>query len=305
MAIRFDEQVAIVTGAGRGLGRAHAIELAKRGATVVVNDPGLTLRGDAKEGAPADEVVALIAANGGTAVADHGDVSVAADADALVARTIERFGRIDILINNAGNIRHLKFTETSADDLMSHLTIHVLGSFRVSRAAWPHMLARNYGRIVLTTSQVGLYGQIDAAAYGAAKMGIIGLMHGMKLEAAGTGITVNCISPFALTRMAPGAFPREMADFMTPDLVAPAVAYLASEQCALNGEILIAGGAHFATARSVETRGIDFDNPAAITAEIIAERLPEIADRDGAKCVFVEMGAVGITFERIGRLAGA
>ena len=304
MTIRFDGQVAIVTGAGRGLGRSHALELARRGARVIVNDPGLTLRGDAREGSPADEVVASITATGGTAIADYGDVSVAEEAEALVEQTVKRFGRIDILVNNAGNIRHLKFSETSADDLMSHLSIHVLGSFRVSRAVWPHMLARNYGRIVLTTSQVGLYGQLDAAAYGAAKMGIIGLMHGMKLEAAGTNIAVNCISPFALTRMAPGAFPREMAAFMSPDLVAPAVAFLASEQCSLNGETIIAGGAHFAAARAVETRGIDFDEPGAITAEAIALRLPEILGREDVRFYDDALGAVGITFDRIGRLAG-
>ncbi len=303
MTIRFDGQVAIVTGAGRGLGRAHAMEFARRGAKVVVNDRGLTLRGDAPEGDPAGEVVAAILAEGGEAIVDHGDVADAADAERLAAVAIDRWGRIDVLVNNAGNIRHLTFSGSSVEDLASHLNIHVLGSFQVSRAVWRHMIAAGQGRIVLTTSQVGLYGQLDAAAYGAAKMGIIGLMHGMKLEAAGTGIVVNCVSPFALTRMAPGAFPREMTDFMTPELVTPAVIILSSADCTLNGEVIIAGGTHFAAARSVETRGIDFDDPASITAEAVAARLPEILDRTGAHFYDDALGAVGVTFERLGKRA--
>jgi NAD(P)-dependent dehydrogenase (short-subunit alcohol dehydrogenase family) len=270
--IRFDEQVAIISGAGRGLGRAYALELAARGAIVIVNDRGVSLDGDQTESAsPADAVVAEVAALGGRAVADSADVRSGVEVRAMVDRAMERWGRVDVAICNAGNIRKLRFSETDEADLASHLSTHVIGSFLLAKSVWPHMIGRRYGRIVMTTSQVGLYGQLDAAAYGTAKIAIIGLMHGMKLEAAKTEIAVNCISPFAITRMASGTFPEKVIPFIDPACVAPAVAYLASRECNLHGQLLIAGGGHFAIANTVETKGLDIEDPALISPEKIRD----------------------------------
>ena len=298
--IRFDEQVAIISGAGRGLGRAYAMELAARGAIVIVNDRGVSLDGDQTEAAsPTDAVVAEITALGGRAVADSADVRSELEVRALVDRAMERWGRVDVAICNAGNMRKLRFSETDEADLASHLSTHVIGSFLLAKSVWPHMIRRRYGRIVMTTSQVGLYGQLDAAAYGAAKMAIIGLMHGMKLEAAETEIAVNCISPFAMTRMASGTFPAKVIPFIDPACVAPAVAYLASRECDLHGQVLIAGGGHFAIAGTVETKGLDIGDPALISPESIRDELATISDFTDPERYSDALSAVQKTFNRL------
>lgn len=303
--IRFDGKVALVTGAGRGLGRAYALEFARRGAKVVVNDANLDLTGaEAGDKSPADEVVDEIVALGGEAIAHVGNVAVKADAEGMVQAALDAFGGIDIVVCNAGQMHKLCFSEASAEDVVAHFSVHVLGSFLVSRAAWPHMVEKGAGRIVLTTSQVGLYGQFDAAAYGAAKMGVMGLLQAMKLESRQHGIHVNAIAPFALTRMGEGAFPESMRPFIQPSLVAPAVAWLASDACDWNGEVLVAGGGHFARARPFESQGIDFDNPDDITIEALDGRIGEIADMTDALMPDDALGAVGKTFERLGKLAG-
>jgi len=302
--IRLDGRAALVTGAGRGLGRAYAIELAKRGAAVVVNDAGFNIRADDRgDRAPADEVVAAIRAAGGRAAADYGDVTDGAACTAMVKKAVVEFGGIDIVVNNAGNNRRNAFADTTLDDFESVMGVHVLGSFRVTKAAWPHMAAKRYGRIVFTTSQVGFYGKVDSLAYGVAKAGTIGLMHGLKLSADPLGIKVNCISPFALTRLG-DIFPKEIADFIDPAQVAAAVALLSAEDCPLSGEILIAGGGHFALARTVETRGIDIDDPKAVSAETLAARLGEIGDFAEPLVYPDALKAVGATFDRVKRLAG-
>lgn len=305
MPIDFNGQVAIVTGAGRGLGRSHALALAARGARIVVNDPGRSLVGDLEGSSPAASVVAEIEQAGGTAIADTGDVQSADDVSAMIDRAMAAWGRIDVVVNNAGNMHHKLFSETSNETLLSQLSIHALGSLQVSRAAFPHMRAAGYGRIVLTTSQVGMYGQLDATGYGAAKAAIVGLMHGMKLELDGTGVTVNCLSPFALTRMAPSAFPVAMQAWMGAEQVSPAVVFLASRECLLNGEVLIAGGGHFGIARTIESRGIDFETPEGIIAEAIAERYAAISDLTDALRPADALGAVQRTFDRIEALTHA
>jgi NAD(P)-dependent dehydrogenase (short-subunit alcohol dehydrogenase family) len=298
--IRFDDQVAIISGAGRGLGRAYALELAARGAIVIVNDRGVSLDGDQTESAsPADAVVAEVAALGGRAVADSADVRSEVEVRAMVDRTMERWGRVDVAICNAGNIRKLRFSEADEFDLASHLSTHVIGSFLLAKSVWPHMIRRRYGRIVMTTSHVGRYGQLDAAAYGTAKMAIIGLMHSMKLEAAETGIAVNCISPFAITRMASGTFPEKVIPFIAPACVAPAVAYLASRECNLHGQVLIAGGGHFAIASTVETKGLDIEDPALISPEKIHDELVTISDFADPLRHFDALSAVQKTFDRL------
>jgi len=302
--IRFDGRAAIVTGAGRGLGRAYALELAARGAAVVVNDPGFNIRADDRgDPAPADDVVAAIRAAGGRAVADLGDVADSAACAAMAKKAVDEFGSLDILVNNAGNNRRNVFADTTLDDFESVMRVHLTGTFQATKAAWPFMAARRYGRIVFTTSQVGFYGKIDSVAYGAAKAGTIGLMHGLKLSAAPLGIKVNCISPFALTRLG-DIFPKEIAGFIDPAQVAAAVSLLCAEQCPLSGEILIAGGGHFAIARTIETRGIDIDDPKAVSAESLAARLAEIGDFADPLEYPDALKAVGATFDRVKHRAG-
>jgi len=302
-SIRLDGRVALVTGAGRGLGRAYAIELARRGAAVVVNDPGVNPRGDdAGDRAAANSVVAEIAAAGGRAVADYGNVADPQAAQAMVARAAEAFGGLDVVVNNAGNNRRNTFADTTLADLRNVLDVHLIGTFLVTQAAWPMLAARGSGRIVFTTSQVGFYGKVDSVAYGAAKMGLVGLMHGLRLSAEPLGIKVNCISPFALTRLG-DIFPKDIADFIDPAQVAAAVALLCSAQCPVSGEIVIAGGGHFATARTLESRGIDIDNPKDVSAEAIAARFAEIADLRDPLLYPDALAAVGATFARVKALA--
>jgi NAD(P)-dependent dehydrogenase (short-subunit alcohol dehydrogenase family) len=300
MKIRFDGQIAIISGAGRGLGRAYALELAARGATVVVNDRGVSLDGARLESdALASDVVAEISARGGRAIPDHADIRSADDVGTMVNRTVEQFGRVDIAICNAGNMRKLRFSETEETDLASHLATHVMGTFLLAKAVWPYMINQHYGRIIMTTSQVGLYGQIDAAAYGSAKMAIIGLMHGMKLEAANTGILVNCISPSAVTRMASGTFSEKLTRFIDPACVAPAVAYLASCECALRGQVLIAGGGHFAIAETIESNGIDIANPSLVSAERLRDEIAVISNTVECQRYSDALSAVQKTFDRL------
>jgi len=301
--IRLDGRVALVTGAGRGLGRAYALELANRGAAMVVNDPGLNIRGDdAGDRTCADDVVAEIAAAGGKAVADYGNVADPKAAAAMVQRAVDAFGTLDIVVNNAGNNRRNTFADTTLEDLRNVLDVHLIGSFLVTQAAWPTFAAKRYGRIVFTTSQVGFYGKVDSVAYGAAKAGLIGLMHGVRLSADLLGIKVNCISPFALTRLG-DIFPQEIADYIDPAQVAAAVALLCSDACPMSGEIVIAGGGHFATARMLESRGIEIDNPAEVSAEAIAARLSEISDMCNPVLFPDALKAVGATFDRVKSLA--
>lgn len=302
----FNGQVAIVTGAGRGLGRAYALDLARRGATVVVNDMGArNIQGEGRDSTVAQSVVDEIVAQGGRALADAADVANPAETEAMIARVVAEFGRVDVLVCNAGNQRFLHFHETSREDYDSLIDIHLGGSFNMCRAVWPQMVKQHYGRIVLTTSQVGFYGQVDAVAYGAAKNGIAGLMHGMKLDCLAHGIHVNCISPFAVTRISQDLFPKELAAQLGPDYVAAAVTYLSSRDCPLNGEVLIAGGGHFAIARTVETLGIDLDDPAQITAETVASRISEITDTKRIELYPDALAAVQITFDRLAAKAGS
>jgi NAD(P)-dependent dehydrogenase (short-subunit alcohol dehydrogenase family) len=302
-ALRMDGRVALITGAGRGLGRAYAIELAARGAAVVVNDPGVDLRGDGAEQGPADEVVATIRAAGGKAVANYGDVTSVADSEAMVKQAADTFGGIDIVVCNAGNNRRATFPDMTDDDFVNVMGVHLNGTLRVTKAAWPYMAAKRYGRLIFTTSQVGFYGKIDSVAYGAAKAGIAGLMHGVKLSATPLGIKVNCVSPFALTRMG-SVFPREISDYIDPAQVAAAVVLMASEQCPFTGEMLIAGGGHFAMARTVETVGIDIADPAEVTAENLQARLKEIGNFDDTLTYPDALLAVGATFDRVKKRLG-
>jgi NAD(P)-dependent dehydrogenase (short-subunit alcohol dehydrogenase family) len=240
---RFDGRVAVVTGAGRGIGRAHARLLAARGAGVVVNDLGGSMGGTGADDGPASGAAAEIVAAGGVAVPDTSDVATPEGAQALVDAAVERFGRIDVLVNNAGIIRWAGFPEADQDNLDRHLAVHVGGSFNTARAAWPHMAEAGYGRIVMTTS-AGLFGLPNNISYATAKGAVIGLTRSLTVAGADHGIKVNLIAPGAMTRMAGRA--SDQSPDMSPDLVAPMVAYLAHEDCPVSGEIYAAGFGRFA-----------------------------------------------------------
>jgi NAD(P)-dependent dehydrogenase (short-subunit alcohol dehydrogenase family) len=280
--LSFEGRVAVVTGAGRGIGRAHARLLAERGASVVVNDLGGSVEGEGADDAPAATVMGEITAAGGVGIADHHDVSTVAGADALVAAAVDRFGRIDILVNNAGIIRWARVHEADANLLARHVTVHVGGSFNTTRAAWPHMVEQRYGRIVMTTS-TGLLGLPGNLTYAAAKGGVIGLMRTVAVEGAEHGIRANAIAPAAVTRMAgsTGDDPSAaVAPQMEPEQVAPMVAYLAHEDCAVSGEIYTAGFGRFARLFIASTEG-HVHRDGTPTIEDVAAHWTEINDERG------------------------
>lgn len=240
--LRFDGRVAIVTGAGNGLGRSHALLLAQRGAHVVVNDAGGSVRGDGGDGGPAERVSDEIEALGGVAIANSESVSTPEGGAAIVEAAIDAFGRIDIVVNNAGILRDKTFHNLSADDVDAVLDVHLKGAFNVTRPAWLHMRDQGYGRIVNTTSSSGLLGNFGQANYGAAKMGLVGLTRVLAIEGARRGITVNAIAPVARTRMTEEIL-REHIDRLSPDLVSPVVCWLSHESCSTTGETFgVAGG---------------------------------------------------------------
>ena len=281
----FDGRVAVVTGAGRGIGRAHALLLAERGASVVVNDLGGSMEGTGADTGVAAAVAAEIVAAGGVAVADGSDVATTEGADALIDTTIERFGRLDILVNNAGIIRWAGFPDADPDNLTSHLAVHTFGSFNTARAAWPHMVARGYGRIVMTTS-TGIFGLPENLSYATAKGAVIGLSRSLTVAGAAHGIKVNLIAPAASTRMA--GQPADGVDPMggggsapmAPELVAPMVAFLAHEDCPVSGEMYAAGAGRFARIFIASTPG--YVHPTATpTMEDVAAHWAAINDEQG------------------------
>jgi NAD(P)-dependent dehydrogenase (short-subunit alcohol dehydrogenase family) len=254
-SLRFDERVAVITGGGRGLGREYALLLAARGAKVVVNDVGGSLTGEGGDDGPAHQVAAEILAAGGEAVASTDSVATAAGGESIIATALDHYGRIDVLIHNAGNVRRSPLKEMSYEDFNAVLDVHLRGAFHVVRPAFPLMCTAGYGRIVLTSSIGGLYGNHGVANYAAAKAGVLGLTNVVALEGVAEGVTCNAIIPGAVTRMAEGldtsAYPP-----MDPGLVAPTVGWLAHEDCTVTGEYFVAIAGRVARAFVAETPGV-------------------------------------------------
>jgi NAD(P)-dependent dehydrogenase (short-subunit alcohol dehydrogenase family) len=280
--IDFQDRVAVVTGAGRGLGASHATLLASRGAAVVVNDPGVAADGTESDARPADEVVAAIREAGGAAVADYGSVSSPDDAEAMVQRAVDEYGRVDIVVNNAGILRDKAFHNLEWPDLDAVIDVHLKGAFYVTRPAFRRMRDQGYGRIVVTSSNSGLLGNFGQANYGAAKMGLVGFMNVLKVEGAKYDIKANAVAPVARTRMTEELL-GPLVEKLDPAFVSPVVAYLCSETCAVTGEIYSAAGGVVSRMFVGLTTGW-FKHPerdGALTPEDVEANLDAIRDEDG------------------------
>jgi NAD(P)-dependent dehydrogenase (short-subunit alcohol dehydrogenase family) len=283
MTIRFDGRVAIVTGAGNGLGRVHALGLASRGAKVVVNDFGGARDGTGGSLTPAQAVVDEIKNAGGTAMADGADVSNFEQVTAMVERATKEWGSVDLLCANAGILRDKSFSKMEPADFAKVLDVHLTGTFNCCKAAWNGMRERSYGRIVLTTSSSGLYGNFGQANYGAAKTGMVGLMNVLAEEGRKTDIRVNIISPTAATRMTEELLPAQALQLMKPESITPAVEYLLSED-APTRTIMGAGAGSFAVIRILESEGINLP-PSDWTPDAVAAHFAEISDMSKAKAL--------------------
>lgn len=280
--IDLSNQVAIVTGAGGGLGRAHAILLAKHGAKVVVTDLNLEAL---------QSVVSEIEAAGGTAMPVVGSVTEMGDVEAMVAKTLDQWGQIDILVNNAGILRDKTFAKMDLEDFRLVMDVHLMGAVNCTKAVWDHMRERKYGRIIMTTSSSGLFGNFGQSNYGAAKMALVGFMNTIALEGARYGIKVNCLAPTAATQMVEGLLPQEELDLLQPGRVSPAVIALAGPD-APTRQIICAGAGSFSAAHITMTQGIFLGN-GEDTPEQLVENMNQIMDRDGA--------SVPVTGENQGR----
>lgn len=279
MTIRFDGRVAIVTGAGTGLGRSHALGLAARGAKVVVNDLGVTTDGQAQASGSAVQVVEEIQAAGGEAVAHGADVVDAESVADMVAQAMSTWGRIDVLVNNAGILRDKTFGKMTLDDFKKVVDVHLMGSATCCHACWPIMREQNYGRIALTTSASGLYGNFGQSNYGAAKAAMAGLMNVLHIEGARDDIRINTLAPTAATRMTENLIPQDALALLAPETITPGLLYLVSEE-APSRVILGAGAGSYAQTRIYETSGItlmDEEN----SPETVAARFNEIGDPKG------------------------
>lgn len=276
MSIRFEGQVAIVTGAGNGLGRSHALALAQRGAKVVVNDIGSDRDGVGGSSEGALEVVHLIEKKGGEAIANGANVADFDQVEAMVEQTMGKWGRIDILINNAGILRDKSFSKMSLDDFKLVMDVHLMGSVNCSKAVWNIMREQHYGRIVMTTSASGMYGNFGQSNYGAAKMAVLGFMNTLGLEGAKSNICVNALAPIAGTRMTEDLMPEDIHNMLTPESVSAGALVLCHDS-APDRHILCAGAGGFASARLFETDGI-FIPLDQLSTEAVVERWDAIND---------------------------
>ncbi|HBM87282.1 MAG: SDR family NAD(P)-dependent oxidoreductase [Parvibaculaceae bacterium] len=296
MTISFEGKVAIVTGAGGGLGRSHALDLAKRGAKVVVNDLGGSVDGSDGSSAAADAVVAEIKAAGGEAIANGSSVTDDAGVANMVSQTMDEFGRIDILINNAGILRDKSFVKMEMGDFQMVIDVHLFGTVKPTKAVFPIMKEQGYGRIMVTSSSSGLYGNFGQTNYGAGKLGVVGFINTLKLEGQKDNIRCNALAPVAYTRMTENLMPPEAEQMLTPESVTPAAMYLVSED-APTGTIMCAGAGVFSVAKIMESDGMYLGRDG-LTAEDVAENFDKIADMSNAKAFFMGGEQTGKFFEK-------
>ena len=274
--LRFDERVVIITGAGGGLGRSHALELARRGARILVNDPGSAVDGTGSSTFAADRVVEEITALGGIAAPNRDSVATSEGGQAIVQAALDAFGRVDVLINNAGILRDKAFHQMDAAMIDSVIDVHLKGALFVSQPAFRAMRAQGYGRIVNTSSASGLFGNFGQANYGAAKAGLAGLTRVLAIEGAGHGIRVNAIAPVASTRMTQDIL-GDLVAKVAPETVSPMVAFLAHEDCPVNGHVYSVAGGRIARIMVVETHGVVLTEN---TPEAIRDQLARIDELD-------------------------
>ena len=283
MTISFKDKVVIVTGSGNGLGRSHALQFAHRGAKIVVNDLGGTVDGSGGSSEAAEKVVEEIKKIGGEAIANGSSVTDKAGVKKLVDDAMSAFGRIDVLVNNAGVLRDKSFAKVTLEDFEFVVDVHLMGSVYCTKAVWPVMVEQNYGRIVMTSSSSGVYGNFGQTNYGSAKLGVVGFMNSLKIEGQKYNIKVNSLIPVAATRMTESLMPKEALEKLQPDVVSPAVLFMASDD-APTGIMLSAGAGVYALAQIIQAPGValtgDDANP-----DKIAERWNEISDMSEAKAL--------------------
>lgn len=280
MTIRFDNRVAIITGAGGGLGRSHALLLASRGAKVVVNDPGGSVDGKGGDSSAADKVVAEIKAAGGQAVASYDSVATWAGAQNIINTAVKSFGGVDILVNNAGILRDKSFIKMPIEDFELVMQVHLMGTVYCTKAAWPIMNEKKYGRIVMTSSGAGLNGNFGQSNYGAAKTAMVGFQNCLKLEGEKNNIKINIISPAADTRMTGGLLEESALKYMKPEHVSTAVAWLSSEKCNVSGQIIGAAAGFYTALRYYRTEGAGFNPEQPATLEEFDAETGKLFDFD-------------------------
>ena len=283
MSIRFDDQVAIVTGAGGGIGKQHALELARRGAKVVVNDLGGSVDGSGTSDA-ANSVVEQIISEGGEAIANGASVTDLAAIQSMVKDVMAKWGRIDVLVNNAGILRDKSFHNVTLDDFNLVMDVHFQGTLNCTHTIYPIMREQGYGRIIFTSSSSGVFGNFGQANYGAAKMAMVGLMNTLKIEGQKYNVFSNSITPVAYTRMTEGLIPEDFGKNLQPEYVTPAVLYLASDQ-APNGAVMSAGAGVFSRIYIHETMGVSLGTGGDMTPENIAASWDNISDMNDARAL--------------------
>ncbi len=278
-SVQFQDKVVIVTGAGGGLGRAHALLFAKHGAKVLVNDLGGSTQGEGANASAADRVVAEIREAGGIAEANHDSVT---DGDKIVQHALDVFGRIDVVVNNAGILRDKTFHKMDDSDWDLVYQVHVEGAWKVTRAAWPHMREQGYGRVIFTSSTSGIYGNFGQSNYGMAKLGLYGLTRTLAIEGRKNNILVNAIAPTGGTRMTEGLIPPQVFERLKPELVSPLVVYLGSEACQETSGLFEVGGGWIGKTRWERSLGVGFDPEAGFSPDDVAAQWQQICDFEGA-----------------------
>ncbi|CAG8866958.1 Putative short-chain type dehydrogenase/reductase [Pseudomonas fluorescens] len=273
--VDLQDKVVIVTGAGGGLGRAHALLFASRGARVVVNDLGGSTYGEGANASAADRVVAEIREAGGSAVSNHDSVT---DGQRIVEQALDEFGRVDVVVNNAGILRDKTFHKMDDSDWDLVYRVHVEGAYKVTRAAWPHLREQGWGRVIFTASTSGIYGNFGQSNYAMAKLGLYGLTRTLALEGRKHGVLVNAIAPTGGTRMTEGLIPQHVFERLKPELISPLVVFLGSEQCQDSGELFEVGGGWIGKVRWERSLGVGFDPREGFTPEQVADRWRQISD---------------------------